>query len=424
MRNTPIAPKRGFPFVPAVVLALAMPSLAGGDPAGDGLLQEAPQEPAQDWVEWLKEGKFWLSFRVRWENVDQDGFAKDADAYTLRSVLGYETPACGGFSGTLEFEDVSSFFGEDYNSTTNGKTQFPTVVDPEDAEINQAFVTYAGSERWSAKLGRQRIALDNHRFIGNVGWRQNEQTFDAALVAGKIPGGIDGLYAYVNNVNRVTGDGAANGDLPTDTHVLHFARGLGPVGSLAAYLYSIDAESSPTFSTDTYGARISGKHAPDKGVGFDWAAELAAQEDAADNPNDVDQDYWLAELGARYRGFSLLVGNEVLGGSGNPGDAFQTPLATGHAFNGWADKFLTTPDTGLEDVYVSLGAELKKAKFQAVWHDFQADSGGADYGTELDLMVTYPIRKEVTVGAKLADYDAEQFATDTTKMWLWMTVSI
>ncbi len=32
---------------------------------------------------------------------------------------------------------------------------------------------------FSSKLGRHVITLDNHRFLGHVGWRQDRQTFDA-----------------------------------------------------------------------------------------------------------------------------------------------------------------------------------------------------------------------------------------------------
>src|SRR3546814_3293516 len=69
---------------------------------------------------------------------------------------------------------------------------------------------------------------------------------------------------------------------------------------------------------------------------------------------------------------------------GNGVVAFQTPLATLHAFNGWADRFLSTPGNGLEDIYVGVGGKHGQWNWQALWHDFSADRGGADYGTELD----------------------------------------
>ena len=99
----------------------------------------------------------------------------------------------------------------------------------------------------------------------------------------------------------------------------------------------------------------------------------------------------------------------------------RPPLATLHKFNGWADKFLATPDAGLEDTYVSLGADLHGAKALAVFHSFEADVGGMDFGSELDVSLTYAVSKSVGVGLKYADYDADKLFTDTEKIWGWLS---
>ena len=409
---------------PETAAGMQVPAAAAAAQTQSPAMPAAPAQEPGDWVEWMQRGRFWLNARLRYEHVDQDGFSSTANAYTLRTALGFETAKWEGFSGTLEFEDVTPLFEENYNSTTNGKTQYPLVVDPSGAEINQGFLEYSGSPAWNVKFGRQRINLDNQRFVGAVSWRQNEQTFDALQVAALDLGGIEAKYIYVDNVNRVNGEDSAVGDLPSQTNLVHVACGIGPVGTLTAYAYLLESDPFPTTSTDTYGARLAGKHAPQGRLGFQWAAEFASQRDAGDNPNHVEQDYLLGELGASLKGFTLLLGNEILGGSGNAGDAFQTPLATLHAFNGWADKFLTTPDDGLNDAYVSLEAQLAKFRCQAVWHDFQADHGSDDYGTELDLSISYPLRKEATLGIKYADYDAEDFATDTLKFWIWLAITV
>jgi hypothetical protein len=52
------------------------------------------------------------------------------------------------------------------------------VADPEGTEVNQVWVGYEKYDT-NVKFGRQTFTLDNHRFIGNVIWRQNEQTYDA-----------------------------------------------------------------------------------------------------------------------------------------------------------------------------------------------------------------------------------------------------
>ncbi len=92
------------------------------------------------------------------------------------------------------------------------------------------------------------------------------------------------------------------------------------------------------------------------------------------------------EPGIKFSSLTAKIGYEVLSGDGT--DAFQTPLATGHAFNGITDKFLTTPDDGLEDIYVKAAYSfakvplVEKISLAAAYHDFEADRGGADYGSE------------------------------------------
>ena len=108
---------------------------------------------------------------------------------------------------------------------------------------------------------------------------------------------------------------------------------------------------------------------------------------------------------------------------GNGTAALQTPLATLHAFNGWADKFLTTPVGGLHDVYFDASYKvpgkgpLAGLMLRAAWHDFGSTTGGIAYGQEWNALASYPVDKRFTLTAKLAHYNADAFATDTTKLW-------
>src|SRR5690606_27715787 len=115
--------------------------------------------------------------RLRYESVDQDGLPENANALTLRTRLGYETPDWHGLKLLVEGENVTALV-EDYNSSTNGKLRYPVVPDPETTELNRLQISFTG-DKGEAVVGRQRIILVNARFVGNVGFRQNEQTFDA-----------------------------------------------------------------------------------------------------------------------------------------------------------------------------------------------------------------------------------------------------
>ena len=60
----------------------------------------------------------------------------------------------------------------------------------------------------------------------------------------------------------------------------------------------------------------------------------------------------------------------------------------------------------------------------AVFHDFSAQTGGADYGEELDLQLLYTAPWKQGFGFKAALYDASGFAADTDKWMLWTSFSI
>ena len=110
---------------------------------------------------------------------------------------------------------------------------------------------------------------------------------------------------------------------------------------------------------------------------------------------------------------------------GRPLTSFQTPLATLHKFQGWADKFLVTPPNGLRDLYASGSygwksvAGLEALNAAVVYHRFDSDRLGIAYGSEWDAMVAAK-RGRWTATAKLADYRAKGFATDTRKIWLML----
>lgn len=359
----------------------------------------------------VADGKATIDLRYRYEYVDQDGVADAAGASTLRTALGYLTKPWYSASAFIEFEDVSVIGSERYNSSLNGKTNYATVVDPAGTEVNQAFLEYAGIANTKLRAGRQRIIYDNARFIGNVGWRQNEQTYDGVSLVNKSLADTTLSYAYLFNVNTITGASLESDAL----HLLNAGYAGFKPGAVSAYAYLFDFETAT--DSQTLGARFAGSTPVSERVKAVYALEYATQSDYADAPSTVDADYLLIELGAGVGAVTFKVGYELLSGDGSY--AFQTPLATKHAFNGWADKFLTTPANGLEDTYLAAESTVKTIKLVAVYHDYAADQGGADYGSEVNLLASTKVAKDYNVGIKYAGYDADSFATDTDKWWLW-----
>ncbi len=349
-----------------------------------------------------------LDVRYRYETVDQNSIADTAQAATLRTRLGYTTGSFRGVSARVEFENITTVDGDEYNSTRNGKTGRPVVADPDGTELNRAALIYSG-HGVTATLGRQRITFDNQRFVGNVGWRQNEQTYDALRIDLAPSAALTASYAYVSNVNGIT-----FADANHDSHLLNVGYQLPQAGKVSAYGYFINHDDAPTTASQTVGLRYHGQYPLDP-VQLGVTAEAASQSEYAGSGLG-DSDYLLGELAAIGAGVTAKIGYELLSGDGIT--AFQTPLATKHAFNGWADTFLATPADGLADLMLTLSTKVAGIKLVGVYHDFSADRGGADYGTELDLLAVKTTGKH-SVGVKYASYNADTLGTDTDKLWLF-----
>jgi hypothetical protein len=259
--------------------------------------------------------------------------------------------------------------------------------------------------------------------VGNVGWRQNEQTYDAVSYRFKNEGGIDLQFAYVDRVNRIFGRDVPAGRHDQETFLVNGAKSWKDIGKLTAYWYDIDNEDAAAFSTTTYGARFAGKHKFNS-TSMGYTVEFARQSDAHNNPVDYSANYYRFELSAGVAAFTPYVGYESLGGDDTrAGASFRTPLATLHAHNGWADKFLTTPAAGLNDFWVGMKGKGEKWSWNILWHDFSAESGGGDYGQEVDGSLSRKFAKRYGILIKAAWFDAERQSTytDTTKIWVQLT---
>jgi hypothetical protein len=410
-----------------LVLTIALPfATFSGASADDAYGDAEGDAPTDNTAQSLEDAFFggtpWLNVRYRYESVDQDGFAEDAEAHTVRTRLGYETGAFMGFTLGAEVENIVPIGGENFNDTLNGKTQFPTVADPETTEINQAYIRYLDLPQTTLTLGRQRVVLDNHRWVGDVGFRQNQQTFDTLTAVNQSIDDVTVVYGYVWGVRRIFGEDSAAGTFNTNVHLVNATYAGFDLSKVTGYAYILDVDDSAAASTNNYGLRLTGSNAiTDGGLKFTHAAEYARQSDNADNPADVGLNYYLIEPGLAYEGLSAKLGYEVLEGDGTT--ALQTPLATLHAHQGWADQFLTTPADGIEEmraklVYTVPGDSFAGGiKLWAVYHDFDSENTSADLGEELDLKIAKTLFKHLTLSLKWASYSADSHSVDTDKLF-------
>ncbi len=361
--------------------------------------------------------------RLRHEQVNDDAFVSSARADTVRLRAGLRFAFDAGWSAYIEGEGIAGA-GNDYNSGANGRTQYPAIFDPDGAEFNQAWLGWQG-KAFGAIAGRQRIALDNQRWVGDVGWRQNQQTFDAMTSEWKAGDALTIRYDWLASVQRVNGNKARDPfarERDLDTHLFNAGYKFA-TQQLTGYAYLNRDQDVAAASSATYGVRWTGDLVTD-GNGWSWAAEGARQYDYGNNPQNFAHTYWLLEPAFSWRGMTVKAGWEHLAGNGQ--HALQTPLATLHAFNGWADKFVVTPTGGLEDRYLSVGGkfgQIRDGRFawSVVYHDFRADKavGGLDdYGREWDASLGFPLAPRLQVLLKLADYRSDGYARDTRKIWL------
>ena len=373
-------------------------------------------------IDALTGGKVSLNLRYRFEYVDADNFSKSATASTIRTALGYKTGTYKGFDAFIQMEDVTDIgLGNRYNNKgaggfSNGVTNRPVIADPNGTELLQAYLHYKnkGSD---VKVGVQEITLDDHRFIGNVGWRQHHQAYDAIRYTNKDIENLTINYAFITSVNRIFRQ-----RVDSAHHLLNAQYKLKDIGTITGYAYILKyrANAFKNASTDTFGVEFKGSRKVNEKTSINYEAEFAHQMEDSRSALNVDANYFHFSLGGKYEKFGVKIGWERLEGSAADGQ-FQTPLATLHAMNGWADMFLSTPTNGLDDLYIKINGPLaKKAKWALAYHDFSsASGGGGDYGTEIDGVITYKTDWKQVFGLKAAMYNSDGFKTDTTKIWFF-----
>lgn len=397
-----------------LVLAGLLAALPGtGNSADSATLSEA-----------ITTGTPILNLRARYENADQTG--KDTgEATTLRTLAGWRTGSWLGLSGTIELIDVGRL-NDNYNDGLNGKTQYPVIADPDNTDVNQLYLDYAGVSDTVVRAGRQSIKLDNVRFIGNVEFRQVMQVFNGVTVENKslpdtrIYAGYLGRVKTVNTRQHETG-----------TALLNVRYSITPADALIGYGYfqdQKDAVAASAFqgaapadaSNQITGLRADGAHPLNADWKILYTAEYAKQTDYSGGDSRIDATYTRLGIGGQWTNYSLRVDQEVLG-SNEGRYAFQFPLATNHLFQGWADQFLTTPRQGIRDTYLSGSVKIQKAQLLAEYHEFESDVGSIDFGKEVDLSVAYPFIPKLLGKLEYADYNAGDAAsgkTDLRRIWV------
>lgn len=412
-----------------ILLAVAATSLTAAE--GPGYITPAPKGTAlghsmlQAAGAPLNQGRILYDARLRFEHADQQGL-RNANALTLRQRFGYETARFNGFYGVAEGEYNWVLNNGDFAPYPPPYNAGQTVIaDPESMELNQLFAAYTGAPG-DLKVGRQIINLGNQRYVGAVAWRQNNQTFDAVRVSTSQVPNLRLDYVWNWGVNRVFGSRAPTESLRRLRSNNHFINatfdGIDGV-TVGAYTYILRLRNLTAASSNSYGIYVDGEHAFDSDMAWIYRAEFAYQTDNSQTSGPgYGETYINLTAGFRQRERRIGLTFERLGGNGTR--AFQTPLATLHAFNGWSDTFLTTPPNGLCDY--QLWAEtplLRKIQMRAEAHYFTAATNSETYGHEFGLSLSRKLTDNLSILVKAARYNGRNGAgpgisANKDKFWL------
>ena len=431
-------------FCAAAPLKLAAQDLPAKDPQSQN--QAEQDQPASESVprsawSWLKQGKITFNARYRFESFERDGAPFTATAYapTLRLALGYQTSSIHGFSAYAQGEAVIVTGPADYNDPTlpsQNHPNLPSILDPKSLELSQGYVTWSHGvehKKIAVNVGRQEIALNDGRFLSYSNWRQIHGSFDAAKLDADLPMNFSFTYAYINRFYREVGYDATDGHPPMHTNVFNLVWSKPDRVRASLYGLLLDYRSPAQYalSTQTYGVRVNGPYQ----IGKDWrviyTAEFAKQKNYGTNPNYVNENYYLGEMGPGWRGLNVKAGIAFLGGR-SATDLLTTPLSP--PFNGWSDLFFNNPSSragnGLRAAYLNASGPvsfLGGTVATLIYYDYHSDYPHTHYGDELDSSLSYRVKRVSNrweIGWRFGYYWADHLFTNAVRTSVYTSFTL
>ncbi len=311
--------------------------------------------------------------------------------------------------------------------------------------IHEAWGKVKFSSNFSVKLGRQEIIYDDSRMFGNVGWAQQGRSHDAAIFKfGNENYKLDLGVAYNQDAEALFGNlYTVGGNYKAMQYAWYHKEWSNFKASflfLNNGLQNVDADE--VRYSQTFGTHL--KYKATDALSFSANAYLQSGKDVADN----DLSAYLIGLDLGYKASAKLnlgVGFEIQSGNdnasiGDENNAFTPFYGTNHKFNGFMDYFYVGNhgnNVGLVDVYAKVSTKLgEKSSLTAFVHNFSAQAEIAEdadkqLGTEIDLVYTHKLNKDVTIGAgysqMLASEGLEAVKNNFSgngNNWAWLMVTI
>jgi hypothetical protein len=325
--------------------------------------------------------------------------------------------------------------GEFFNNT-------PVIPDAAGIDFNQVLLRYSPTNTLQFTLGREAINLGNERFIGTNSFWQNEQTLDTVGFNYEFGSASKFLYRYIDNANRITGRNAGkklsssdsnfaanNGQRPAnflgdhdhDTHLLFAEFKEWDYSKIQVYYFDMNIKDATALSNKTLGSRYEYEGRWNK-LRTLAHGELALQQRTEIN-NDATLQFYDLGMGIGYGTNQLSINYQQLGE--HDGTSFVTPLASLHEQNGWVDKFLKTPQSGLRDYSLQYIWRQSPIKIDARYHAFHTDDNHSKLGEELDVDFVLKLSRQGTILLRYADFfSSDNSSPDEQRVFFMYTYNL
>lgn len=288
------------------------------------------------------------------------------------------------------------------------------------------------------KIGRQELIYDDSRLLGNLDWLQQARRHDMAVLKFVYKNWLADTGLAFNQNSEATNETKYNG-VPTPGTYTAGTNGIGSMYKALQFLYVKRKLNNGSFSFlfvkddfnrfhfDTTArvldegvwSRITTGFNYNSAVGKKVSMFASAFLQNGDNKNGTQLSAWMLTINTSYKWSNKLI--TTLGADWTSGNddtptitdrKFDPLYGTPHKFWGYMDYFyVASPsgNTGLHDYYVKLQLKATdRLTFNIDAHQFYAgniitkDDGTrlkSRLGTEIDLITTYPLTKEIGIEA-------------------------
>ena len=367
----------------------------------------------------------WAELRPRYNHIEESDKPETTSGGTLRAVAGVRMGPWHGVLFTLEAIHADHWGRKRFNDDPAqfATSPYPLLPDPRHTGLNRAHVDFTLLEGLHVRAGRQRVALDNHRWVSDNDFRQVPQLFDG--VTAEYTGLANtrltaGRYTHIRSTSGEREDARVT--------VLNAAWNPFPDHAVAAYGYLHDQPETANFtgfannSYRVYGARAEGVAMRWGDIELPYVLEVARQGPHAGGDSRIDARYWRAGAGLATARWALRYDHEVRG-SNDGLYGLQIPLTDFYAFNGWTLHWFTVARQGLRDGWVTARTSAGPWTFYVELHRFRSDFGGLDFGREADAGLTWAIRPNALLRLQHARYDPGSGRADPAIRKSWLTLT-